>query len=92
MTYAKDFPGLRLQAVVEFTGNIVPEEDRLVALLRLYFTRSRDEASDSSVYYHRPVKLGELPSILVSECWNDLRTMAADGSGFDPDWQKKTEW
>jgi len=92
MTYFKPFHGLSIQAVIEFTGNIVPEENRTVALMRLYFSHMKDDSSDDSVYFHRPVKLGRLPSILVAESWNDLRQMAADGSGFDPDWQKKTEW
>jgi hypothetical protein len=33
--------------------------------------------------------LGEVPVILLNECWNDLRTIAAEGTGFDPDWEKK---
>jgi hypothetical protein len=36
------------------------------------------------------VPLGEVPPVLLSECWNDLGTMAAAGTGYDPDWQSKT--
>ncbi len=28
---------------------------------------------------------------VLSECWNDIRQIAAEGSGFDPDWEKKTQ-
>jgi hypothetical protein len=37
-------------------------------------------------------RLGELPAVLVSEAYNDLRLMAGDGTGFDPDWKKKSEY
>jgi len=55
--YVKQFQGLRMQAVMEFTGNTLPEEDRTVALRKLYFIRMQDDASDSSSYSHRPLKL-----------------------------------
>jgi hypothetical protein len=35
--------------------------------------------------------LGQVPSVLLNECWTDLRTIAADGKGFDPDWEKKVQ-
>ena len=38
------------------------------------------------------MRLSEVPTILLSEAWNDLRLMAADGPGFDPDWEKKVEY
>jgi hypothetical protein len=38
------------------------------------------------------MRLSEVPAILLSEAWNDLRLMAADGPGFDPDWAKKVEY
>ncbi len=38
------------------------------------------------------VELGDLPPVLLAECWNDLRTIAASGSGHDPDWEKKVEY
>jgi hypothetical protein len=27
----------------------------------------------------------------VAECWNDLRQIAGEGPGFDPDWEKNTQ-
>ena len=33
--------------------------------------------------------LGELPLVLLTECWNDLKLAAAEGTGFDPEWQKE---
>jgi hypothetical protein len=38
------------------------------------------------------VPLGDVPAVLLSECWNDTRSIAALGSGFEADWKKKTGW
>jgi hypothetical protein len=90
--YQKNFPGLGLQAVIEFTGNVLPEENRTVALRKLYFIRSAQDGSRGYGNYQRPLALGEVPTILVAESRNDLKQLAADGSGFDPDWEKKAQW
>jgi hypothetical protein len=37
------------------------------------------------------VPLGSVPAVLLSECWNDVKTIAADGTGFDPKWEEKTD-
>lgn len=87
-TYRKDFPSLGLRTVVEFTGNFLPEENRDVALRSLGFERlqENEEAEGGTV------ALGEVPRVLLSEAWNDLRQMAEDGKGFHPDWEKRTEY
>ena len=36
-------------------------------------------------------RTGDVPPVLVSECWHHLRLIAADGTGFDPDWATRTE-
>jgi hypothetical protein len=86
MRYEKRFPTLGIEAHVEFTGNSLPEDNRKVALLALTFMKKShvDEGPNA-------LALGEVPRVLLSECWNDVRVMAADGNGFDPDWQKATE-
>jgi len=82
--YEKRFPTLAIEAQVEFTGNSLPETNRKVALRSLSFkARTGDNEQTMLV-------LGDVPKVLLSECWNDLRLMAAEGSGFDPDWEKKT--
>jgi len=87
-TYQKPFPGLKIQAVIEFTGNVLPEEDRTVALQRLYFTKLHDENESQYAYSHRELKLAHIPTVMLCECWNDFQQLAADGSGFAPDWEK----
>lgn len=87
--YHKRFPTLALQASIEFTGNPLPETNRRVALTFLRFGRL-----DENTRYGRsptPMRLAEVPSVLLSECYNDIRLIAAEGSGFDPEWEKKTE-
>lgn len=88
-TYEKGFNSLNVTAVVEFTGNSLPEENRLTALLGLRFLRMR---KGGGLRFDKPVPLKEVPAVLLSEAWNDLHAMAAAGTGYDPDWEKKAAW
>jgi hypothetical protein len=85
-TYEKRFPTLGIVATVNFTGNPLPEENRLVALKELSFRR---EAADGR---GGDLALGDVPAVLASECWQDVRTLAAEGAGFDPEWDEKTRF
>jgi hypothetical protein len=85
-TYEKRFPTLGIVAVVNFTGNPLPEENRLVALKELAFRRATPDGR------HVELTLGDVPAVLVSECWQDMRLLAAEGTGFDPEWEKKAEY
>jgi len=38
--------------------------------------------------HHEPLE--EVPAVLLSECWNDISAIVAEGSGFDEDWKRKT--
>jgi hypothetical protein len=93
-TYHKAFPTLELEAILEFTGNTLPEENRTVALRTLSLVRTVvvESALDTFDWGARRVALGELPPVLLGECWHDLRQIAAQGAGFDPDWEKTTAW
>jgi hypothetical protein len=86
MTYLKRFPTLALEARLGFTGNALPEENRTVALLELTYVRTDPRGGEAAL------PLGEVPAILLSETWNDARLIAADGTGFDPDWERTTQW
>ncbi|RYF75077.1 MAG: DUF4132 domain-containing protein [Comamonadaceae bacterium] len=81
--YEKRFPTLGLQAVLEFTGNPLPEENRTVALLNLSFSHSADPSRGK-------LTLSRVPKVLLSECYDDLGLMAAEGTGYDADWQTKS--
>lgn len=85
-TYHKRFSTLGLEAIIEFTGNSLPEENRKVALQRLAFERVIPGESAGLGANRMP--LSEVPAVLLCECWNDLRALAAEGSGFDSNWEK----
>ena len=86
-TYEKRFPTLGIVAVIEFSGNGLPEENRTVALLALSFRSTDDKASQ-----RHGMILGGVPKVLLSECYSDLSTLAAEGGGFDPEWEKKSSY
>jgi len=87
--YHKRFPTLGIEATIEFTGNGMPEENRTVALTILHFDRVAE--GGESFGGASKMMLSEVPSVLLSECWNDIRAIAAEGTGFDPAWEKKTQ-
>jgi hypothetical protein len=84
-TYEKRFPTLGIVAVISFTGNGLPEENRLVALKELSFWRGTG-------WRRAELTLGDVPAVLASECWQDMRLLAAEGTGFDPEWEDKTAY
>jgi len=86
--YMKAFASLSLQAVLEFTGSFVPEEDQPAGLTQLYFEVMPQ--GDKQNYWNAPkMPLGKVPAVLLSECYNDWKQIAAEGSGYDPEWKKK---
>lgn len=88
--YHKRFPTLGIEALIEFSGNSLPEENRTVALTALYFQRTlSDEEARFSGALQARLQLADVPKILLSECWNDVRCIAEQGTGFDPDWERK---
>jgi hypothetical protein len=84
--YRKTFASAGLVAVVEFTGNGLPEQNVPAALISLKFTKSLAPG-----YIGGAMKLGDVPPVLLSECWNDYRAMAAKGA-YDSDWERKASW
>jgi hypothetical protein len=88
--YQKLFPTLGIQAAIEFSGNGLPEENRTVALTSLTFSRTLGgEETQFAGLGQAPVQLSEIPPILLSECYNDMKSIADQGTGFDPEWEKK---
>ncbi|HEX8564633.1 MAG TPA: DUF4132 domain-containing protein [Pyrinomonadaceae bacterium] len=89
--YRKSFTALELEAFIEFTGSFVPEENRPAALLSLSFARIGKQTSG----YLSPnsgLKIKDVPPVVLCEVWNDWKTIANTGTGFDPDWKKKSEY
>ncbi len=77
-SYLKRIPGLNLDLELSFSGMQMPPVDETVFLMDLKFSRD-----------YQPVSLTEVPRVLLSECWHDLKTIADAGTGYDPDWESK---
>ena len=87
--YIKPFSGVGINAVIEFTGSPLPEENRAVALVAAKFVRTRKGNRSG---YGTQIALNEAPPVLLSEVWNDLHQIAGAGSGFDADWRNRVAW
>jgi hypothetical protein len=84
--YVKRFDGVGLRAVIEFSGSYVAaNESFLCALIGLSFQRIAAQGRRVG----KALRLCEVPLVLLSEAWGDLHVIAASGSGFDKDWEKK---
>ncbi len=83
--YIKTFSSAGLAAVIEFSGNCLPEENVAAAMISLEFRKWDGRRTKGAL------KLSEVPPVLLSECWNDYYAMAARAS-HDPDWKKKMPW
>jgi hypothetical protein len=81
--YRKAFHALGLQAQISFTGSYVPEENIAVALIDLVFLEGTGHS-----YGAREIPLAKVPALILSECWNDYREIAANGA-FDEGWREK---
>jgi len=60
----------------------------VVALISLHFLPLK-ENRDWDAYREDRLELGKVPPVLLNECHNDIRQIAAEGTGFDRNWQKK---
>ncbi len=93
--YRKTLMGAGLELFIDFSGSGLPEENRKAALKHLTFVQVTEPAGvtqyNSSGDHAGAVPLGQVPPVLLSECWNDLRRIAADGPGFAPDWEKQIQ-
>jgi hypothetical protein len=82
----KRFDGVGLRAVIEFSGSYVGANQSFpCALIGLGFRRIAPQGRRIG----KPLRLCEVPPVLLSEAWGDLHAVAAAGSGFDQDWEKK---
>lgn len=88
--YLKPFRSLGVQAEIGFSGNSLPEEDRRAALGTLSFTKIKPEGDTNTHWSRKAMELGKVPPVLLSECYNDLKQLAAEGTGFNPEWEKQS--
>lgn len=88
--YRKPFPSLKLQAVLEFTGSFLPEDDIPAALKTLSFEPIKNAQEETSSWSRSALPLKKIPPVLLNECYNDVQQIAASGTGFAADWESKS--
>jgi HEAT repeat protein len=88
--YRKPFPSLGVQAVLAFTGSTLPEQDMPAALETLYFATLKGDREAASSWQPAKLPLSRVPPVLLSECYNDIKQIAAEGSGYDPGWRERS--
>jgi hypothetical protein len=86
MDYVKRFNGAGVVVSVGFTGSYMGAgaERIAAALTDLEFRKAGARG--------RTLELAKVPPVLISEAIADLYVMAAAGTGFDADWQKKSHF
>jgi hypothetical protein len=75
--YRKPFPAAGLAAIIDFTGARLGRIQAPCVLTGLRFMRGETAQG-------LPIPLRRVPPVLLSETWNDLRTIAAAGSRSRP--------
>lgn len=87
LTYEKTYRDAALIVEIEFTGSPLPEENRPAALQSLGFRKLKGGGTGGT--HGGKVALGDVPPVLLAECWRDLHDIADKGTGFDAEWNKK---
>ena len=85
----KRFDGAGVRAVLNFSGSAVGFADKHACAIK---SMSYERMLPCNTRRGAPLKLGQVPKILLAETINDLVLIAAAGTGFDQDWKKKSEW
>jgi len=84
--YTKSFRSAGVIAVIEFSGNCLPEENVAAAMISLSFEKTSLRRGRGGA-----LKLDAVPPVLLSECWNDYHAMAAKGA-YDENWKNNMPW
>ncbi len=83
--YHKYYSRLKIYIHIDFSGGMVPEENILAVLDRLYFSKTPGYQDDV-------VKLDNLPKVLLAESYANYMAVADASNGFDPNWRNKVIW
>jgi len=79
--YRRAYTGIGLVSVIGFTGSFFQEEQMSAAVETLTFEGKN----------WRPVKLADVPPILLAESYRDY-VFVAEAGAFDPEWQTRSAW
>lgn len=84
--YVKRFDGVGLRAVIEFSGSYMGANESFpCALHGLKF----EPIPGQRYRTVKALRIGDVPPVLLSEAWGEYHAVAAAGTGFDPEWEKK---
>ena len=87
-TYERVFADLGLAASIGFSGAVVGgRATHAAALHALRFVRVR--GGKPSEWGAEGIALAGVPPVLLQEAWADYHAIAAAGTGFDHDWEKR---
>ncbi len=87
-SYRRRYPSVNLVAQIYFTGSPLPETNMPTAITHLSFA----DGSGNDYHTAEVIALKDVPPVLLVETLADYHAIAASGTGFDPDWQKKTSF
>ncbi|MES2889404.1 MAG: DUF4132 domain-containing protein [Pseudomonadota bacterium] len=85
--YGKEYAGVGVRVVIQFSGNVVPEENVPAALKTLAF-----EDMSANRWSSTALALSAVPPVLLAEAYADYLAVAEVCAGFDAEWEKKTPW
>lgn len=83
--FHKEFASLGFDAVIEFSGGRSGPADSQVALICFCFyphSKAKDYCQDVKI------NIGSVPPVLLAECYNDIKQIAADGNGYNENWKE----
>ncbi|WP_334320469.1 DUF4132 domain-containing protein [Gilliamella apicola] len=83
--YHKYESRLKIYINIYFSGGLIPEENILVVLDELYFSKTPG-------MHDNIIMLDSLPKVLLAESYANYMTVANASNGFDPNWQNKVIW
>lgn len=79
--YQKNHDSLGITTFINFSGSIVPEDERPAVLHDMVFYENRDA-----------LLLSNVPKILLAESFAEYTAIAKGTSGFDENWEKIDPW
>lgn len=82
-SYVKPLSDLRLNLLLEVAGDGEATDSPMALRYLVFF-------SDGSNGRSKPLRLRQVPAVLLAEAWQHLRTLASAGEGYDHSWRMRT--
>ncbi len=82
-SYVKPLTDLRLNLLLEVAGEAEAADSPMALRYLVFF-------SDGGTGRSTPLRLRQVPPVLLAEAWQHLRTLANAGEGYDHSWRMRT--